>query len=120
MLDDNIWRGARLSEEDRARTIETGSPRCIAHSSRGGSICSNGDTISEKKITEVVVEALHDVLTTPDVLDAFKRAFERRVSERAVADPPVDLEQHRHGRSGPAHAAMAQCVSPITVAIVLR
>ncbi len=33
------------------------------------------------------------MLSVPDVLDAFKRAFERRVGGRAVADLPVDLEQ---------------------------
>lgn len=56
---------------------------CTAHSSRGGSICANGATISERKITEALVAALHDVLTGPEVTEAFARAFERRVAERA-------------------------------------
>jgi site-specific DNA recombinase len=66
---------------------------CTAHSSRGGSICSNASTISEKKITEALIGALHEVLSGPEVQEAFARAFARRVGERTKADKPADLER---------------------------
>lgn len=64
---------------------------CTAHSSRGGSICTNSKVISEIKITTALINALREVLTGPEVAQAFARAFERRVNERSKQDKPADL-----------------------------
>lgn len=66
---------------------------CTAHSSRGGSVCTNTNTISEKKITDALIEALRDLLTGPEISEAFARAFERRVGERGKASKPGDLHR---------------------------
>jgi hypothetical protein len=48
-----------------------------------GSICSNATMISEKKITEALLEALRETLSVRHVAEAFAESFERRVADRA-------------------------------------
>jgi DNA invertase Pin-like site-specific DNA recombinase len=48
---------------------------CTAHSSRGGSICDNGTTVSEAKINTALIAALKELLAKPTATDAFVRAF---------------------------------------------
>ena len=66
---------------------------CTAHSSRGGAICDNAKTISALKLTDALVEALHGLLTGPDVEETFARAAERKVNERRKGDKPGELER---------------------------
>lgn len=66
---------------------------CTAHSSRGGAICPNATTISERRITGALLAALREVLAGPDVAEAFARAFERRVAERSRATETSGLER---------------------------
>lgn len=66
---------------------------CTAHSSRGGAICPNGTTISEKKITEGLIEALRDTLTSPEVQEVFARAFETRLRERGATGSRAELQR---------------------------
>lgn len=66
---------------------------CTAHSSRGGSICSNSETISERKISQALIGALREILTGPDVAAAFSNAFARRVAESNRGDSAADLER---------------------------
>jgi Recombinase zinc beta ribbon domain len=59
---------------------------CTAYSSRGGSICSNSSTISEKKVTEALLEALRETLSASNVADAFAKAFGDGIERRATRD----------------------------------
>ena len=64
---------------------------CTAHSSRGGSICPNGTTVSEKKITTKLIEALREVLTE-ELLGRFAKRFEQKVNE-GPSETPTDLRK---------------------------
>ncbi len=69
---------------------------CTVHGSRGDTHCANSTTISEKKITEALLGALREVLTGPEVREAFARAFERRVGERArAARVPISVSSSK-------------------------
>lgn len=57
---------------------------CTSYRSRGASICSNNTTISERKITADLVEAIRETLTS-EVIDSIVRGFERRLAERSKA-----------------------------------
>ena len=59
---------------------------CSAHASRGGSICSNGWSINEKKLTEAFLDVMkHEVLTIPNVMNQLGAEMERRAAERATS-----------------------------------
>ncbi len=60
---------------------------CTAHSSRGGSICSNSMTISERKITEAFVEKLTETLSIENVMSEFEQQFEADVTKQRAAGP---------------------------------
>lgn len=66
---------------------------CTAHSSRGGAICDNATTISERRITGALVAALREALAGPEAAEAFACAFERRAAERARAAETSGLER---------------------------
>lgn len=66
---------------------------CSAHRSRGKSICANNTTISERKITGDLIEAIREALTL-DVVDSIVRGFERRLAERTKGpSKPSDAER---------------------------
>ena len=103
-----LWRPVEraLGEGEGRRSLRE--LRLHAHSSRGGSICANAFTISEKKITEALIGALHDVLSGPEVQEATKAdkpadlerqlaAAQRRVANatRLLVDDPDDLDLRR-------------------------
>jgi DNA invertase Pin-like site-specific DNA recombinase len=48
---------------------------CTVNRSRGDSICPNSRTVSEKKVTEAVIETLKTQLTAPALLERFVDAF---------------------------------------------
>lgn len=65
---------------------------CTANRSRGSSICSNAASISERKITTALLDALRETLSAPEIADAFASAFEHRLQERArKPTPEADL-----------------------------
>lgn len=66
---------------------------CTAHSSRGGSICTNGMTISERQITEALIAALRDTFAAPETQEVFARAFEDRIAERGAPGSRAELQR---------------------------
>lgn len=54
---------------------------CTAHYSRGASICANGLSISEKKASRTLVDALKEKLDRPEVVETFIASFKQRTSE---------------------------------------
>lgn len=66
---------------------------CTSHSSRGGSVCPNGETISERKVSDALVEALREVLDSPEVREIFARAFSRRVDAKSKPSDVAGLER---------------------------
>ena len=66
---------------------------CTAHSSRGGAICTNAATVSERKINEALLETLaNETLSIPNVMKEFAEQFENRASEK-IEKGPGDLER---------------------------
>jgi hypothetical protein len=53
---------------------------CTAHYSRGAAICPNGLTVSEKKISGTLVEALKEKLDRPDLVARFVAKFKERTA----------------------------------------
>jgi site-specific DNA recombinase len=51
---------------------------CATYRSRGTSICKNGKTISEKKLTTAVVGELRNQLTRPELIDKFVASFSQQ------------------------------------------
>ena len=65
---------------------------CLAHHSRGGSICSNDLTISERKITAAVLAAVQDMLTSPATVDRIIDRFQARLAETPRTSETEDVE----------------------------
>ena len=66
---------------------------CTAHRSRGADICANNTTISERKITRDLIDAIREALT-PEVVDSIVRGFERRLADRSKRPTePSDTER---------------------------
>jgi DNA invertase Pin-like site-specific DNA recombinase len=68
---------------------------CSINRSRGRAVCKNERTISERKVTDAVVRALREQLSSPDLVktfvDSFSKHFEASVHE--AADDCADLER---------------------------
>lgn len=73
---------------------------CTAHYSRGAAICSNNQTISERKATAALVGALQDTLSDPILVQRFVIAFEARLAEHLSESPAGlrDLEDRLRDR----------------------
>ncbi len=54
---------------------------CTAHYSRGAAICPNSLTVSEKKASRTVVDALKDKLERPELVERFVSSFNERAKE---------------------------------------
>jgi site-specific DNA recombinase len=54
---------------------------CSINRSRGSSVCANGRTISQRKVTEAAVAALRDQLTRPDLMSRFVESFSKHFDE---------------------------------------
>jgi site-specific DNA recombinase len=85
---------------------------CSANRSRGVSVCANGRTISQRKVTTAAVAALRDQLTRPDLLNRFVESFSRHFDEakRGATAQLRDVEQQVErftGRVKNVTAAMA-------------
>ncbi len=68
---------------------------CSANRSRGSSVCSNGRTISQRKVTTAAVTALRDQLTRPDLMSRFVESFSKHFDEakRGSTAQARELEQ---------------------------
>lgn len=66
---------------------------CSANRSRGDSICSSSASISERKITSALIDALRETLSAPTIADHFVDAFERKVRQGKAKAKGPDLEQ---------------------------
>lgn len=54
---------------------------CTVNRSRGETICANNRTVSEKKVTRAVIDALTKQLTTSGLVERFRAAFVKRFDE---------------------------------------
>lgn len=54
---------------------------CTAHYSRGASICANALSVSEKKASRTLVNALKQKLDGPDLVERFVAKFKQRTTE---------------------------------------
>jgi site-specific DNA recombinase len=66
---------------------------CVSHKDRGPAICSNGHTISEKKVISALVSHLRDRMADPDRLAVFVKTFKARFQalEMGNTDPAAEL-----------------------------
>jgi DNA invertase Pin-like site-specific DNA recombinase len=67
---------------------------CSANHNKGEHICSNAETVSERKVNEAVLSAVRDLLTSPKFADRFVEVFEKRLRERKTQgrDERTELE----------------------------
>lgn len=66
---------------------------CVAHYSRGASVCPNNLTVSERKVMAALMGALRDTLGHPDVIARFVDQAQRRIAAQAKnthADDDID------------------------------
>jgi site-specific DNA recombinase len=66
---------------------------CTIHRTPGATICPNGASISEKRITNGLLDAIRKLLTGRKVREAFAEAFNARITERSSKTPTADLEK---------------------------
>jgi hypothetical protein len=59
---------------------------CTAHSSRGSAICANALTVSERKASRTLVNALRDKLSRPELIRRFVSSFTDRAATLAQGD----------------------------------
>ncbi len=62
---------------------------CTAHSSRGNAICANALSISERKASAALIDALRSKFGRPELVERFVASFEQRVAERQRELPQV-------------------------------
>jgi DNA invertase Pin-like site-specific DNA recombinase len=60
--------------------VSYGKLGCTAHSSRGSAICPNSMTISEKKASRSLVDALREKIDRPELIERFVDTFKERVA----------------------------------------
>ena len=68
---------------------------CTAHASRGASICSNALSISERKASQTLVNALRDKLDRPELVERFISVFRQRVAAGLAHKPQADAPDAR-------------------------
>jgi hypothetical protein len=67
---------------------------CIAHKDRGDAICSNGQTIAERKVRRALAEHLRERMARPDRVAKFVAAFQAKFAQlEAKGSPTKDLQQ---------------------------
>lgn len=67
--------GQKIRRGERYRSIG-----CIAHASRGASICANGRTVSERKIVSSVLDSIFEELRSPEVVSRIVDRAARRLA----------------------------------------
>ena len=68
---------------------------CTAHASRGAAICSNALSISERKASQTLVNALRDKLDRPELVERFASVFRQRVVASLAQKPQANDWQER-------------------------
>lgn len=69
---------------------------CTANHSRGAAICSNALSVSEKRATRALVNALKEKLDGPEIVERFIAKFKERVAAlRAEKPSPRENVEHR-------------------------
>ena len=71
---------------------------CTAHASRGNSVCRHSMSISEKKVTRTVVNALKQKLDRPELIERFIRVFKEKTAARLFEHSKVTDEADRRIR----------------------
>jgi site-specific DNA recombinase len=66
---------------------------CGIRRSRGPAICSNHESMSERRVTSVVIGALKEKLSNPALTDIIMDSFKKHMNELAKADGTSDLER---------------------------
>ncbi len=57
---------------------------CVAHHSRGAAICSNDLSVSERRASRAIVDALKGRLQGPEAIERFVETFEKRVMDASA------------------------------------
>ncbi len=71
---------------------------CVAHYSRGSSVCPNNLTVSERKVTAALLAALRDTLSHPDVIARFVDQAQRRIAAVGKKSAGPESESERRVR----------------------
>jgi DNA invertase Pin-like site-specific DNA recombinase len=71
---------------------------CTTHASRGNSVCRNSLSISEKKVTRTVVNALKQKLDRPELIERFVRVFKEKTAAHHAERSKVTDEAERRIR----------------------
>lgn len=68
---------------------------CTAHASRGAAVCSNALSVSERKASRTLVNALKEKLDRSEFVERFIRVFRERVAARGKQAPDAAEEAER-------------------------
>jgi 3-deoxy-D-manno-octulosonic-acid transferase len=68
---------------------------CTAHSSRGSAICANALSVSERRASRTLVDALRAKLARPELVERFVSAFRQRTAARLAEGTPADRLSER-------------------------
>jgi site-specific DNA recombinase len=63
---------------------------CTAHASRGSSICANALSVSERRASRTLVDALRGKLARPELVERFVSVFTQRAAARLSETAPTD------------------------------
>ena len=85
---------------------------CTAHSSRGGAVCANTNTISEKRITDALLETLRETFTASSLANVFATHFGERIAERAKQDTSALERQLRAAETRVTNATRLMVEAP--------
>jgi len=66
---------------------------CTAHASRGAAICPNALSVSEKRASRTLVNALKEKLDRPDLIERFVAVFRQRSAALRSSNPPANLTE---------------------------
>jgi len=66
---------------------------CTAHASRGSAICSNSLSVSERRASRMLVDALKEKLATPELVQHFTATFTARAKELANGSSATAIEK---------------------------
>jgi hypothetical protein len=73
---------------------------CTAHYSREAAICPNALSVSEKKASRTLVNALREKLARPEVIERFVSKFTQRATALQSAGPGSNDDSERRVRDG--------------------
>lgn len=65
---------------------------CLTHHARGNAICPNTHTVSDRKITQAVIEALKTTLNEPGLIDRLVKQTQANLKRQQPQDPSKALK----------------------------